>query len=91
MLKSKKKLFAKLDEVLRTNEFSEQGLDHPRVSNETFGRKSMVYINCGTVAARNEIEAILYTDDFKVQLEYAPQGSRVAVQVSYFKGWHWDE
>ena len=91
-MKSKVALFAALDKFGKMPtmlSFVNMGLKHPKISDETYGKKSMIYINAGEV--RRELEAYLKGKGFKVFPEYAPQGGRLEVQVSYFKGWHWDE
>ena len=68
-----------------------QGLKTNGIDNETYGRKSMIYITWDSPAERKEMEGKLEDAGFKVSRNFW-KGSPVSeVQVSYFKGWHWDE
>ena len=89
-MKSKKKLFNDLSLYFGTNEFAEKGLKAKGISNETYGRKSCIYINCGEAAVRNQVESFLSLRGYKVNRNYNPGGSRTEVQVSYFKGNQWN-
>ena len=98
MRKSKKKLFEFLEELAESDvDFSSlkgigaKGLKHPKVSNETYGRDSRIYITADTKPARYKLERVLIKNGFEVEREYFPGSSIVDVGVSYFKGWHWDE
>ena len=62
-----------------------------RIGNETYGRKSMVYIQAPDLATRHRLEKFLVSKGAKVDRSYSPSGSTTEVQVSYFKGWHWNE
>lgn len=88
---SKKKLFEALDELHATDAYSKLGLKHHGISNETFGRKSCIYIHTESNGNKKVLERELEMDGFKVNPKYAPNSQTVEVQVSYFKGWHWDE
>ena len=90
-MKSKKKLFEALDEIYKTDAFSKHGLKHRMISNETYGKKSFVYITHKSPAVRREVERQLQERGFKVSDDYAPGQSTSEVRVSYFKGFHWDE
>ena len=84
-MKSKKALFAALDRF-----FGTPGEHHlGTVANETFGRQSMLFPDGR--GRRRELEDFLEREGFRVFRTYHPAGSRLEVQVSYFKGWHWDE
>mgnify|MGYP004405501667 CR=1 FL=1 len=61
------------------------------VSDETYGDKSFVYVNSGSLPGRAEMERILTRAGFKVIEDYSPASTCSEIQVSYFKGWHWDE
>ena len=63
-------------------------INHPSMGNETYGRKSMVYIQWATMAERKEMERALTNEGFKVN-HYSPAATCTEVQVSYFKGYHW--
>lgn len=92
-MKSKKVLFQDIAQ-LGLPEFDgilTAKLEHRRVSNETYGRKSCIYITFEDHAQRRLMERKLEAQGHKVCADYWP-GSRVAeVQVTYFKGWHWAE
>ena len=70
------------------------------ISDETYGRKSMIYfwnIREEWGITREEFEDMVENFGFKVNRKYGrgikPYNDYDAteVQVSYFKGWHWDE
>lgn len=90
-MKSKKALFEVLDEYFATNRFTTEKLNAKGVSNETYGRKSCVYVNCGDPVVRRQLDIFLSVRGFKVNRNYGLGGSRIEVQVSYFKGTAWDE
>ena len=89
---SKVKLFSVLasDGPRAFSDVVELGLDHPAVRNETYGRKSMVYLYLASYAERKEVESLLDDEGFKVSPRYAPGSAIVEVQVSYFKGSRWN-
>jgi hypothetical protein len=80
--KSKKKLFEFLDA---------EGAPVKGKGDETYGKKSMIYISWPDPKARKEWERRLEDAGFKVHKDYWPGSSTSEIQVSYFKGWHWDE
>ena len=90
-MKSKKALFEALDEYFATNRFSTEKLNAKGVSNETYGRKSCVYVNCGDPVVRRQLDIFLSVRGFKVNRDYDRDGARIEVQVSYFKGERWWE
>ena len=90
-MKSKKKLFEALDEIYSTDTFSKKGLNHRMISDETYGKKSFIYITHKSPAVRREVERQLRERGFNVSDDYAPNSSTSEVRVSYFKGFHWDE
>jgi len=90
-MKSKKKLFAALDTHFKTTLWSAKGLKHSNVSDETYGRRSMVYISLKTPEERQTTERFLVREGFNVQSGYYPGSSTAEIQVSYFKGFHWNE
>lgn len=61
------------------------------VGNETYGKKSMLYLRARDMEHRNAIERFLDRNNIKAFMDYSPGSPVVEVQVSYFKGWHWDE
>ena len=84
-MKSKKKLFEALDRFFGTPEH------HSLLTcgNETFGKRSFIYVDGR--GRRAELERFLTAEGFKVNPNYGRGTQTVEVQVSYFKGWHWDE
>jgi hypothetical protein len=87
-MKSKKKLFEVLKEIDPVF-FRGVDLNHKIIGNETYGRKSMIYVQCLNVHHKAELSRELSKRGFKVCRYDVP--IVVEVQVSYFKGWHWDE
>ena len=90
-MKSKKALFEALDEYFVTNRFSTEKLNAKGVSNETYGKKSCVYVNCGERDVRQQVELFLTARGFKVNRDYDRDSAHIEVQVSYFKGDRWWE
>ncbi|GAF72949.1 unnamed protein product [marine sediment metagenome] len=91
VLKSKKKLFETL-ERFRPTYFSgvvSKGLRHPKISNETYGQMSCIYIYCADGESAIIVKRELRISGFKIN-EYDPERA-IEVHVSYFKGHHWDE
>jgi hypothetical protein len=81
-----------------SNEFFERfvdietkGLKHKSVSNETYGNQSMIYITTASVLNRLWLERKLAERGHRVQRDYFPGSTILEIQVSYFKGFHWDE
>jgi hypothetical protein len=91
-MKSKKKLFEFLADWTDDRSFATLGLKHDRVGDETYGRKSVIYLRSADQRSRDELEAAMRLAGFKVSRTYWRDSLRMsAVQVSYFKGWHYDE
>jgi len=88
-IKSKKKLFAELERI--DSRFEGASLDHKLICNETYGRDSRVYVHCGTVERRKEIEFSLRVSGFKPNKHYDRKNPTTEVAVSYFRGHHWNE
>lgn len=88
---SKKKLFEALSEIMKDPTILELGLKHSRVCNETYGKKSCVYFTCDSPEQRAVVEQQLHRRGFKVNFTYWRISPMIEVQVSYFKGHHWDE
>lgn len=89
--KSKRKLFEWLEA---------EGAPYKKEGDETYGRKSMIYIRWPDVPTRDEWEQRLQQAGFKVHTNYARHDRRwpdrpteplSEIQVSYFKGHNWDE
>jgi hypothetical protein len=59
--------------------------------NETYGKASMIYLTWESPDARKAGERALTNAGFKVHDDYWPGSAISEVQVSYFKGVHWDE
>lgn len=62
-----------------------------QVSDETYGPKSMLYIKCLNVQDRFRLENFLESKGVRIFKEYYPGSSVIELQVSYFKGHHWEE
>jgi hypothetical protein len=89
-MKSKKQLFEVLEKIIG----QEFDLRTGGVSDETYGKKSFIYLwdvkdNFGV--EREKLELALEAEGFKVMRDYYPGSQTLEIQVSYFKGWHWDE
>ena len=92
-MKSKKILFQDLA-ALGIPEFAdavEKKLNHRRIGNETFGRKSMLFVHFADHAQRRQAERALEAKGHRIHADYHPGSGTAEIQVSYFKGWHWDE
>lgn len=84
-IKSKKKLFQALDQFYQVDMFSEIGLDCECIADETYGRKSFIYITCETAQRRAALQKFLAEQGFAVNFGYK-SGLTAEVRVSYFKG-----
>ena len=91
MLKSKKKLFKLLEEIRPTyfHGIVSEGLGHSKISDETYGKESYIYIRCADSHSAFLIKRKLREDGFKVKNYY--DNRDIEVHVSFFKGHHWDE
>jgi len=88
-MKSKKALFQVLDGYFGTDRFTRDKLNARGISNETYGRKSCIYINCGFTDTRRELENFLTCRGFQVNRNYDPERVTAEVVVSYFRGERW--
>ena len=68
-----------------------KGMAHKSVCFEVYGRKVEAYIGVKDLAARTCLELLLISKGQKVSRTYSPGRPVVCVEVTYFKGWHWDE
>lgn len=92
-MKSKKILFQDLAQ-LGLPEFDgilDKKLEHCKVGNETYGRKSCIYLTFADHAQRRAMERRLENQGHKICPDYWPGSAIAEIQVSYFKGWHWAE
>jgi hypothetical protein len=89
-MKSQKQLFPLLDEFFKTKEYTTKELRAKGVSDETYGKKSMIYVTSKTPAQRKELEAFLKSKGVKIHPDYDPGKATSEIQVSYFKGTRWD-
>lgn len=92
-LLSRKKFYAALQDMVGQG-FKLRGTlpsSPKKLADETYGKKSMMYISWVDNAERKRAEAELTKRGFKVNRSYHPGSGTTSVQVSYFKGWHWDE
>lgn len=90
-MKSKKRLFE-----LIAGRFDKDGvrIGNYSIDDETYGNQSMIYffnIEKEWGISRKEFEWFLMDNGFKVNLRYWPGQDATEVQVSYFKGHHWNE
>jgi AMMECR1 domain-containing protein len=90
-MKSKKKLFEALTMFFQNGEYIDKGLAAAGIRNETYGRKSCIYIDTKDQSERKNLEGCLGMKGFKVNREYWPGSAVLEVQVSYFKGENWNE
>lgn len=92
-MKSMTRLFAALVEIspFLHGDAVVKRLKAANLTDETYGRTSMIYIRAQSPAHRAFIINALTAQGFKVSPTYGVESNNVAVQVSYFKGYHWDE
>lgn len=100
-MKSKSKLFTLLQEfnperfkdALEKYSRNGKGRYYPNahVGDETYGHKSMMYIYWGNEDTAKEGEIFLKKNGFNPTSYIKSNPTTSEVQVSYFKGWHWDE
>ncbi len=89
-MKSKKKLFEALAHYFNNTEYTEKGLQAEGISNETYGRKSCIYIKTPSPEDRRNLEGFLGIRGFNINSKYWPGSSTLEVHVSYFKGHQWN-
>ena len=62
------------------------------ISEETYGSRSFLYIGCPDQTTRWKLEDYLMSRGVtSVHRSYSPRSSTMEIQVTYFKGWHWNE
>ena len=87
IMKSKKKLFEDIKEIFGLDISLKKG-----ATDETYGKESFIYINWSNHnRQRDEVEARLELLGYAIDKNYWKDSQVSAIQVSYFKGWHWDE
>ena len=71
---------------------------YKELSDETFGKKSYIFLHYPTLPERWNVERMLKKEGFEVSDTYCrirgnckEDTPHSQVRVSYFKGWHWDE
>ena len=98
--KSKKLLFVDLAEIAATDsrfahfsDVADKGkrLKHPKVSDETYGKNSCIYLYHGEANTRRALERLLEGRGHRVDRSYSSGGGTLEIEVSFFKGYHWDE
>ena len=92
-MKSKKKLFEFLASWFGLDPASVE-IGRRGISDETYGRVSMIYLwNIPAMwkVSREEMRDALVGAGFKVSRGWGDGSDGLEVQVSFFKGWHWDE
>jgi hypothetical protein len=92
-MKSKKVLFQDLAQtgLPEFGDILKCKLEHRKVSNETYGPKSFIYVTFSDHSQRRTMERQLEARGHKVCPDYWPGSAVAEIQVSYFKGWHWAE
>lgn len=68
------------------------------LSDEIFGKDAFIFLHFDTMETRRAVEDELEKKEFKVERDYCTKKGNcqkdtphAAIQVAYFKGWHWDE
>lgn len=89
-MKSKKRLFEHLSLFFMNDQYVKKGLKADGIRDETYGRKSCIYIDTTAPEERSKLESFLIRHGFKVNQDYWPSSSTLEVQVSYFKGHQWN-
>jgi len=89
-MKSKKHLFVALDTFFGTDKYTKNKLRTDGISDETYGRKSCIYVYMDDLQTRYELESYLQKEGFKVNRDYWAGKPISEIQVSYFKGYGWD-
>jgi len=98
--KSKELLFADLTEIAKNDprfahfmdvNDKDKRLKHPKVSDETYGRNSCIYLYHGEKNTRRDLEKLLEARGHRVDRDYYLGSGTLEVEVSFFKGYHWDE
>ena len=89
-MKSKKQLFKDL-ESFDSEYFKGVSLKHKNINDETYGKKSMIYIYWKSPEHTEKGETYLKKLEYKVGTYSNTNPTISEVQVSYFKGKSWDE
>jgi hypothetical protein len=96
--KSKKRLFTDLAALAAQDpmlsmfaDVGTQGLKHPKVGNETYGRMSCIYLSTESHETRLHLERALDALGHRIECLYHPGSGTVEIIVSYFKGDQWDQ
>ena len=89
-MKSKSKLFKDLEEIDPAY-FKGVDLSHLKISDETYGKESYIYIYAQNIESRISLERVLEKRGHKIGRDYGKGGSKLEVRVSYFKGRNWNE
>ena len=89
-MKSKKQLFNVLSLFFNDEQYREKGLEVDGIYDETYGRKSCIYVDAKAPGTRCKLESDLVALGFRVNKDYWPGSSILEVQVSYFKGHNWN-
>ena len=87
-MKSKKHLFVALDKFFNTDKYTKGGLK--AVYNETYGKRSMIYVDTAGSDVRVQLESFLKTEGFGVNKDYHIGSGTLEVRVSYFRGHQWN-
>ncbi len=61
------------------------------VEDETFGTRSFIFVHVADMDQRALVERAADAAGFNVTRHYSPGRPVCSIQVSYFKGYHWDE
>ena len=64
---------------------------NPIMGNEVYGRRAFMYLACIDPRIKDLLIKALADRGHKIDPGWPRQNKGIAVQVSYFKGWHWDE
>lgn len=87
-MKSKTQLFKDLKQIDHEY-FNGVDLDHSAISNETYGKDSFIYVKWKNPDEKRIMEIKLSEMGHTIT-EYSIDNVS-SIQVSYFKGWHWNE
>lgn len=86
---SRQKLYDALKKLKRDGLGVNLPSSYKEFRNETYGRKSMIYVDWKTSDDKKQGESELSSQGFRIRRYDPPTTSEV--QVTYFKGLHWDE
>jgi hypothetical protein len=87
---SRKRLYEDLTQLKKDKALAVKLPDsYKNMNNEVYGKQACIYVCCETEGAKADTIHYLKKLGHKINEKYQAT-HMIEVQVSYFKGWHWD-